>query len=67
MGTGGVALMGTGSGTAGHWWVAPLGTDGRHCWALVDGTAGHRWVALLETDHQGTDPQCPDDGCRSLL
>ncbi|CAI9590810.1 unnamed protein product, partial [Staurois parvus] len=32
------------------------------------GTSGRNWwVALLGTGHQGTDHQCPDDRCRSLL
>ncbi|CAI9607584.1 unnamed protein product [Staurois parvus] len=56
--------MGTGGW---HCWAQVGGTSGRHCWAQVGGTAGQNWwVALLGTD-QGTDHQCPDDRCRSLL
>ncbi|CAI9583930.1 unnamed protein product [Staurois parvus] len=57
------ALLGTGGRTNRHRWV--------HCWAQVGallGTGGRNWwVALLGTNHQGTDHQCPDDRCRSLL
>ncbi|CAI9546661.1 unnamed protein product [Staurois parvus] len=35
-------------GTAGHWWVAPLGTVGRHCWAQMGGTGGwHCWAPII--------------------
>ncbi|CAI9558276.1 unnamed protein product [Staurois parvus] len=58
-----MALLGTGGCTAGHRRV--------HCWAQVGallGTGGRKWwVVLLGTNHQGTDHQCPDDRCRSLL
>ncbi|CAI9604308.1 unnamed protein product, partial [Staurois parvus] len=31
-----------------HWWVAPLGTGGRHCWAKVGGTGGwHCWALII--------------------
>ncbi|CAI9574903.1 unnamed protein product [Staurois parvus] len=49
--------MGTGGW---HWWVGTGGRTARHRWAQC-------WVALLGTNHQGTDHQCPDDRCRSLL
>ncbi|CAI9586533.1 unnamed protein product, partial [Staurois parvus] len=61
-------------------WTLTGATDWQHCWAALLGTGGctagwhsvgHRWAELVGGtagyDHQGTDQQCPDDRCRSLL
>ncbi|CAI9580074.1 unnamed protein product [Staurois parvus] len=35
-------------GTAGHRWVALLGTSGWYCWAQVGGTGGwHCWAPII--------------------
>ncbi|CAI9610532.1 unnamed protein product [Staurois parvus] len=46
-----------------------MGIDWHNRWALTSGSTGGRrcWAALLGTDHQGTNHQCFDDRCRSLL